>query len=171
MNSSVQSFSCVRLYDPMDRSTPGLPVHHQLPEFTQTHVPQVSDATQPPHPLSSPSPPTLNLSQDQGGFKWASSSHQIANVLEFQFSISPSNEYSGLNSFGVDWLDLLAGQGTLKSLLQNHSSKASILQSSAFFIVQLSHPYVTTGKNIALTRWTFVSKVMSLLLICCLGWS
>ena len=88
-----------------------------------------------------------------------------------RFNISPSNEYSGLISFRMDWLDLLAVQGTLKSLLQHHSSKTSILQHSAFFIVQLSHPYMTTGKTIALTRWNFVGKVMSLLLICCLGWS
>ena len=81
----------------------------------------------------------------------------------FSFNISPSNEYSGLISFRMDWLDLLAAQGTLKSLLQHHSSKASVLQLSAFFIVQLSHPYMTTGKTIALTRWTFVGKVMSLL--------
>uniref|UniRef100_A0AC11DGX0 Uncharacterized protein n=2 Tax=Ovis aries TaxID=9940 RepID=A0AC11DGX0_SHEEP len=89
----------------------------------------------------------------------------------FSFSISPSKEHAGLISFRMDWLDLLAVQGTLKSLLQHHSSKASILQRSAFFIVQLSHPYMTTGKTIALTRWTFVNKIMSLLLICCLGWS
>ena len=89
----------------------------------------------------------------------------------FSFNLSPSNEYSGPISFRNDWLDLLAVQGTLKSLLQNHSSKASILQCSAFFIVQLSHPYMTTRKTIALTRWIFVGKVMSLLLICCLGWS
>ena len=81
----------------------------------------------------------------------------------FSFSISPSNEHPGLLSFSMDWLDLLAVQGTLKSLLQHHSSKASILQCSAFFIIQLSHPYMTTGKTIALTRWTFVDKVMSLL--------
>ena len=89
--------------------------------------------------------------------------HQVAKVLEFQLSISPSNEYSGLISFRIDWLYLLAVQGTLKSLLQHHSSKASILRRSAFFIVQLSHPYMTTGKTIALTRQTFVTKVMSLL--------
>ena len=89
----------------------------------------------------------------------------------FSFSISPSNEYSGLISFRMDWLDLLAVQGTLKSFLQNHSSKASILQCSAFFMVQLSHPYMTTGKTTALIRRTFVGKVMPLLLICCLGWS
>ena len=89
----------------------------------------------------------------------------------FSFNISPSNEHPGLNSFKMDWLDLLAVQGTLKSLLQHHSSKASILRHSAFFIIQLSHPYMTTGKTIALTRWTFVGKVTSLLLMCCLGWS
>ena len=89
----------------------------------------------------------------------------------FRFSISPSNEYSGLISFRIDCFDLLAVQGTLKSLLQHHSSKASILQSSAFIMVQLSHPYMTTEKAIALTRWTFVGKVMSLLLVCCLGLS
>ena len=89
----------------------------------------------------------------------------------FSFSISPSDEYSGLISCRIDWLDLLAVQGTLKSLLQHHSSKASLLWHSAFFMVQLSHPYITTGKTIALTGWTCVGKVMSLLLICCLGWS
>ena len=89
----------------------------------------------------------------------------------FSFSISPSNEYSGLISFRIDWLDLHAGQGTLKSLLQHHSAKASILQRSSFFTVQFSHPYMTTGKTLALTRWTFVGKIMSLVLICCLGWS
>ena len=89
----------------------------------------------------------------------------------FSFSISPSNEHSGLISFRMDWLDLLAVQGTLKSLLQHHSSKASVLWCSAFIIVQLSHPYMTTGKIIALTRQSFFGKVMSLLLICCLGWS
>ena len=89
----------------------------------------------------------------------------------FSLNITPSNKHSGLISLRMDWLDLLAVQGTLKSLLQHHSSKASVLPRSAFFIVQLSHPYMTTGKTIALTGWTFVSKVMSLLFICCLGWS
>ena len=89
----------------------------------------------------------------------------------FSFNISPSNEYSGVSSFKMNWLDLLAVQGTLKSILQHHSSKASILRHSAFFMVQLSHPHMTTRKTIALTRWTFVDKVMSLLLICCLDWS
>ena len=139
----------------MDCSMPGFPVHHQLPEFTQTHVHWVGDVFQLSHPLSSPSPPTFNLSQHQGLFKWISSLHQVAKVLEFSFSISPSNDYSGLISLRMDWLDLLAVQGTLKSLLQHHSSKASILRHSAFFIVQLSHPYMTIGKTIALTYITF----------------
>ena len=147
----------------MNRSTPGLPVHHQLPESTQTHVHWVSNAIQPSHPLLSPSPPTLNLSQHQGLFKWISSSHQVAKYWSFSFNISPSYEHPGLICFRMDWLDLLAVQGTLKSLLQHHSSKASILLGSAFLLVQLSHPYMTTGKAIALTRWTFVGKVMSLL--------
>ena len=161
--SSVLSLSRVWLCNPMNRSTQGLTVHHQLPEFTQTHVHWVGDAIQPSHPLSSPSPPALNLSQHQGLFKWVSSSHQVAKVLSFSFNISPTNEHPGLISFRMDWLHVLAVQGTLKRLLQHHSSKASILQCSAFFIVQLSHPYMTSGKTIALTRWTFVGKVMSLL--------
>ena len=160
---------CPTLCAPMNHSTPGLPVHHQLPESTQTHVHWVGDAIQQSHPLSSPSHPALNLSQHQGLFKWVSFSHQMAKVLELQFNISPFtspfSEHSGLISFRMDWLDLLAVQGTLKSLLQHHSSKASILRHPAFFIVQLSHPYMTTGKTIALTRWTIVGKVMFLLFI------
>ena len=127
----------------------------------------------------------FNLPQHQGPFKWVPSiflsirvfSNESALCIRwpkywsFSFNISPSNEHPGLISFRMDSLDLLAVQGTLKSLLQHHSSKASILQYSAFLIVQLSHPYTTTGKTIALTRWTFVDKVMSLLLICYLGWS
>ena len=147
----------------MNHSTPGLPVHHQLPESTQTHVHWVSDAIQPSHPLSSPFPPALNLSQHQGLFKWVSSLHQVAKYWHFSFNISPSKEHSSLISFKTDWLDLLSVQGTLKSLLQHHSSKALVLRHSVFFIVQLSHPYMTTGKTIALTRQTFVDKVMSLL--------
>ena len=147
----------------MTCSTPGLPVHHQLPEFTQTHIYRVSDAIQPSHPLSSPSPPAPNRSQHQSLFQWVNSLHEVAKVLEFSFSIIPSKEFPGLISFRMDWLDLLAVQGTLKSLLQLHSSKASILRHSAFFTVQLSHPYMTTRKTIALTRWIFVSKVMALL--------
>ena len=127
------------LCDPMDCSTPGLPVHHQLLEFTQTHLHWVGDAMQPSHPLSSPSPPAFNLSQYQGLFKWVSSSPQMAQVLEFQ-----------LQHQSFQWIlrtDLLLVQGTLKSLLQHHSSKAPILRRSAFFLVRLSHPYMTTGKN------------------------
>ena len=144
--SSVAQF-CLTLCDPMDCSMPGLPVHFQLPEFTQTHVHWVSDAIQPSHPLSSPSPPAFNLSQHQSLFKWVSSCIRWPKYWSFSFSISPSNEYSGWISFRMHWLDLLAVQGTLKSLLQHHSSKASILQHSAFFIVQLSHPYMTHWKN------------------------
>jgi len=154
--------SCLILCDPMDYSTPGLPVHHQLLEFTQTHAHWVSDAIQPSHPLSSLSPPAFNLSQHQGLFKWVSFCIKWPKYWCFSFSISPSNEHSGLISFRMDWLDLLAVQGTFKSLFQCHSSKASILQCSAFFVIQLSHPYMTIGKTMALTRWTFVGKVMSL---------
>ena len=150
------------LCNPMDCNTPGFPVLYQLSKLAQTHVLWVGDAIQPSHPLSSPSPPALNPSQHQGLFQWVGSSHQVAKVVEFSLSISPSNEHPGLISFRMDWLDLLAVQGTLKSLLQHHSSKASILWYSAFSMVQLSHPYMTTGKTIALTRWTFVDKVMSL---------
>ena len=161
--SSVQSLSRVRLCDSMDCSTPGLLVHHQLPEFTQTHVHRVSDAIQPSHPLSSPSP-TFNLSSIRV-FSNESVLHiRWPKYWSFSFSISPSKEHPRLTTFRMDWLDLLAVQRTLKSLLQHHSSKASIVWCSAFFTVQLSHPYMTTGKTIALTRWTFVGKVMSLLL-------
>ena len=139
------------------------PVHHQITEFTQTHVHRVGDTIQPSHPLLLPSPSTFNLSQHQGLFQRVSSLHKVAKYWRFSFNISPSNIYSGLISFRMDWLDVLAVQGTLKSLLQHHSSKASFLQRSAFFIVRLSHPYITTRKTIALTRWTFVGKVMSLL--------
>ena len=147
----------------MNHSTPGLPVHHQLPESTQTHVHWVGDTIQPSHPLLSPSPPALNLSQDQRLFQGVSPPHQVAKVLEFQVQHQSFQWTPGLSSFRMNWLDLLAVQGTLKSLLQHHSSKASILWCSAFFVVQLSHPFMTTGKTIALTRWTFVGKVMSLL--------
>ena len=142
---------------------PGFPVHHQLLEPTQTHVHQVGVAIQPSHPLSSPSPPAFNLSSIRV-FSNESVLHiRWPKYWNLSFTISPSSEYSGLISFRMVWLDLLAVQRTLKSLLQHHSSKASILQCSAFFIVQLSYPYMTTGKIIALTRWTFVDKVMSLL--------
>ena len=142
--------SCPTLRNPMNHSMPDLPVHHQLPEFTQTHVHRVGDAIQPSHPLSSPSAPAPNPSSIR-----VSSLHEVAKVLEFQ-----------LQHQSFQWTprtDLLTVQGTLKSILQHHSSKASILWQSAFFTVQLSHPYMTTGKTIALTRRTFVGKGMSLL--------
>ena len=167
--SSAPHFSsvtqlCLTLCDPMDCSTSGLPAHHQLPELAQTHVHPVGDAIQPSHPLSPSSPLAFNLSQHQGLFQWVSSSHQVAKKYwSFTFSIRPSTEYSVPISFMMYLLDLLAVQGTLKSLLQHHSSKASTLRHSAFFIAQLSHLYMTTRKTIVLTRWTFVGKVMSLL--------
>ena len=144
----------------MDCSMPGFPAQHQLLELAQIHIHRVSDAIQPSHSLSFPSP-AFNLSQHQGLFQGANS--QQWKYWSFSFSISSPSEYSGLISFRIDWFDLLAIQGTLKSLHQHHSSKTSILQCSAFFMVQLSHPYMTSGKTTTLTRQTFVSKVMSLL--------
>ena len=149
----------------MNRSTSGLPVHHHLPELVyQTHVYWVGDAFQPEilcHPLLLlPSIfPSIRVFSSESvlHIRWPE-------YCSFSFSISPSNEYSGLISFRMDWFNFLTVQGTLTSLLQHHSSKASILRHSAFFIVQLSHPYMTTGKSIALTRRTLVGKVMSLLL-------
>ena len=156
--------SCPNLCNPMNRKTPGLPVHHQLPEFSQTHVHRVSDAIQPSHPLSSPSPPAPPIPPSIRVFSNESTLRmRWQKYWSFCFSIIPSKEIPGLISFRMDWLDLLAVQRTLKSLLQHHSSKASILQCSAFFTIQLSHSYMTTGKTIALTRQTFVGKVMSLL--------
>ena len=143
----------------MDCSTPDCPVH-QLLEPNQNHAHHVSDASNPLifcHPLLLLSIfPSIRVFSNESvlHIKWPK-------YWSFSFSISPSNQYSGLISFRIDWLDLLAVQGTLKSLLQHHSSKASILQCSAFFMVQLSHPYMTTGKTIALTRQAFVGKVMS----------
>ena len=163
MFSSVQLFNCVRLCDPMDCSTPGFPVHNQLPELTQTHVHRVTDAIQPSHPLSSPSPPALIFPSIRVFSKESVLRIRWPKYWSFSLNISTSSEYSGLISFRMDWLDLLAIQGTRKSLLQHHSSKVSVLQCSDFFIVQLSHSYLTTGKTIALTRWTFVGKAMSLL--------
>ena len=147
-----------------------LPCPSPTPELAQTHVHLVGDAVQRSHLLSSPSPPAFNLSQHQD-----LSSESVLHIRwlkywSFSLSISPFNEYSGLFSFRIDWFDLLAVHGTLKSLLQHHTSKASISQHSGFLTVQLSHPYMTTGKTIALTRQTFVRKVMSLLFKCCLGW-
>ena len=155
-SSVTQSYST--LWNPMDCSMPGVPVHHQLPEFTQTHVHWVSDAIQHLilcHPLLllPPIPPSIRVFSNESNLRT-----RWPKYWSFNFSISPSNEHSGLNSFRMDWLDLLAVQGTFKSLLQHHSSKASILRRPAFFTVQLSHPYMTTGKTIALTRRTFVEK-------------
>ena len=140
---------CPTLCDPMDCRTPGFPVHHQLPELAQTHVHRVSDVIQPSHPVipfsshlqSFPASRSFQMSQFFIHIRWPK-------YWSFSFNISFSNEYSGLISFRIDWFDLLAVQGTLKGLLQHHSSKASILWHSAFFIVQLSHPFMTTGKTI-----------------------
>ena len=179
---SLVTQSCPTLCDPMDCSTPGLPVHHQLPEFTQTHVhwalqaslsitsfqslPKLMsiESVMPSNHLIlccpllfSPSIfPSIRVFSNESvlHIRWPK-------YWSFRFNISPSNEHSGLISFRMDWLDLLTVQGTLKSLLQHHSSKASILWHSAFFIVQFSHPYMTTGETIALTRQIFVGEVYS----------
>ena len=138
----------------MDCSTPSFPIHHQLPELAQTHGHQVGDGIN-PHPLLSPSPSAFVFSNESGfHIRWPK-------CWSFSFSISPSNEYSGLISFRIDWFDILSVQGTLKSLLQPHSCKALILQCSTFFMIQLSHPYTTTGKTVTLIVWTFVGKVVS----------
>ena len=151
--SSVAESSLI-LCEPVDCTTPCFPVHHQLPELTQTHVHRVSDAIQPSHPLLSPLLPPSIFPSIRGFSKESALCIRWPKYWSFSFNISPFNEHPGLISFRMDWLDLLAVQGTLKSLLQHHSSKASILQHSAFFIVQLSHPYMTTGNTIALTRRT-----------------
>ena len=146
----------------MNRSMPGLHVHYQLPEFTQTHIHWVSDAIQPSYPLQSPLllppiPPSIRVFSNESTLRM-----RRPKYWSFSHSIIPSKEIPVLISFRMAWLDLLTVQGTLKNLLQHHSSKASILRFSAFFTVQLSHPYMTTGKTIALTGHTFVGKVMSL---------
>ena len=162
--ASVQSLSPVRLFvTPWTVAMPGLPVHHQLLEPAQTYVHWVCDAIQPSSSLESPSPPAFKLAQHQGLFQWVNFSQEVAKYWNFSFSIIPSKEHPGLISFIMDWLDLLEVHGTLKSLLQHYSSKASILWHSAFFTVQLLHPYMTIGRTIALTRWTFIGKIMFLL--------
>ena len=152
---SLKLFSCPvvsTLCNPMDCSIPGLPVLHHLPEFAQVHVHCIGAAIQPSHPLSS-----LSVFPRIRVFSSKSALHiRWPKYWSFSLSTSPSNEYSGLIFFRMDWFDLLAVQGTLKSLFQHQSSKASILQHSAFFIGQLSHPYMIAGKTIALTRWNFV---------------
>ena len=150
----------------MDCSTPGFPVHHQLQEFTQTHVYPVGDAIQPSHPLLSPSPPAFNLSSIRVFSSESVLLIRWPKYWSFSFSISPSSEYSGLISFRIDWFDLLAVQGALKSLLQYHSSIASVLWRSAVFRVQLSHAYMTTGKTIALTNGPLLVKLWLCFLIC-----
>ena len=142
---------------------PGFPVHHQVPELAQTYIHRVGDAIKPSHPLLSLSLPDFNLSQHQVSSDESVFCIRWPKYWSFSVSISPSNEYSGLISFRTDWFDLPTIQGILKSLLQYHSSKALILWCSAFFMVQLPHPYMSTGKTIALTRWNFVEKVMFLL--------
>ena len=167
---SVSQFSCsvVSNYlQPHWLQNARLPCPSPTPRVYPNSRPLSGDALQPSHPLSSPSPSAFNLSQHQGIFQWGQlfpSGGQSIGVVA-STSILPK-KHPGLISFRMDWVDLLAVQGTLKSLLQHHSSKASILQCSAFFTVQLSQPYMTTGKNIALTRWTVVGKVMSLLFQC-----
>ena len=155
--------SCLTLYNLMGCSMPGFPVHHKLPDLATTHVHRVSDVIQPSHPLLSILLlPSIFLSIRV--FSNESVLHiRWPKQWSLSFSISPSNEYSGLISFKIDWFVLLVVQGTLKSPLQHHSSEASILRCSASFVVQLSQPHMTTGKTIALTRWTFVDKVISLL--------
>ena len=137
-----------------------LPCSSLSPKFAQTLV---SDSSQPSHPLLPPSAPALSLFQYHGIFQWVGSSHQVVKYWSSSFSISPSSEYSGLISLRIDWFHLLAVQGTLKSLLQHHDSKVPVLQHSTFFVLQLSHPYITTGNTTASTTWTFVHKGMSLL--------
>ena len=164
MVSSVQPLSRVRLFaTPWTAARQVSPVHHRLPEFTQTHVHWVGDAIQPSHPLLSPFLPPSIFPSIRVFSNESALCMRWPKYWSFSLNISPSNEYSGLMSFRMDWLDLLAVQGTLKSLLQHHGSKASILWCSAFFIVQLSHSYLTPRKTIILTRWTFVGKVMTLL--------
>ena len=151
----------------MDWSTPGFPVHHHLPELAQTHVHWVSDAIHPSRPRSSPSS-CLQSFAASGSFPM---SHFFPKWPKYwSFSISPSHEYSQLISFRMDWLDLLAVQGTLKSLLQHHSSKASILWCSAFFMVQLSHPYIATGKTYFWLYRPLLAKWCLCFLLCFLIW-
>ena len=154
---------CLTLCYPVNCSAPGFPFPHHILQFAQVHVHYISDPIQPPHLLLPSSPSAFSLSQHQGLFQLVGWSHQVTKYWSFSFSINPSSDYSGLISFRTDCFDLLASQGTLKSLLQHHSLKASILRHSAFLMLQLSQLYVTPGKTIALAMWTFVGKVTSLL--------
>ena len=164
LNLQFNCLSCLTFCNPIDWSTPGFPVHHQLPELAQHHAHPVGDTMQLSHPLSSPSLSAFNLPQNRGLLQWVSSLHRVAKVLEFQLQHQFFYEYSGMISFRIHWFDFLAVQGTLKSLFQHHNLKASILWHSDFFVVQCSYPCMTTGKMVALTIWTFVCKVKSLLL-------
>ena len=155
--SSV-SQSCLTLCDPMNCSMPGLPVHHQLTSI-ESVMPSSHLILGHPLLLVSPIPPSIRVFSNESTLRM-----RWPKYWSFSFSIIPSEEHQGLTSFRMEWFDLLAVQGTLKSRLQHQTSKSSILRRSAFFTVQLSHPYMTTGKTIALTRWTFVGKVMSLIL-------
>ena len=170
--TSVQSLSPVRLF-----ATPWIAAHQAYLSTTNSRSPPKLTSIESVMPSSHlilglpllllpPIPPSIRVFPNESTLRM-----RWPKYWSFSFSIIPSKEHPGLISFKMDWLDLLAVQGTLKSLLQHHSSKASVLQHSAFFTVQLSHPYMTTGKTIALTRWTSVGKVMSLFWICCLGWS
>ena len=155
----------------MDCSMPGLPVHHQLLELAQTHVHWVGEAIQPSHPLSSPSPPAFKFPSIRVFSNGSALHTRWPKYWSFSFSISPSNEHPGLISLRMDWLDLLAVQGTLKSLLQHHSSKASVYQCSAFFMAQLSHPYMTMEKPQVWLDQPLSVKQCFCFLICCQGWS
>ena len=174
-NSVAQSSPT--LWDPMNRSTPGLPVHHQLPKFTQTHVHRVHDAIQPSHPRSFPSPPAPNVSQHQSLFQWVNSSHEVARVLEFQLQHHSLQRNSRADLLQNGLVGSPCSPRDSQESSPTPQFKSIILQCSVFFIVQLLHlekPYYwvfTTRKTIALTRWTFVGKVMSLILMCCVGWS
>ena len=143
---------CLTLWDFMDSSMLGLPVLHYLPKFVQVHIHCINDAIQPSHPLTPSSPSSLNLSQHQGVSHKSAVRVRWPKYWSFSFSISPSNEYSGLISLKIEWFDLLAVQGTFRSLLQHHSSKSSVLQPSDFFTVQLLQPHVTTGKTMGSPR-------------------
>ena len=154
-NSVTQS--CPTICNHMDYSTPGFPVQQQLPKLAQTHVHWFGDAIQWSHPLLSPSSPAFNLSHPLGLSKWVSSSHQVAKLLEFQLQHQSFQWIFRTDFFRINWFDLLTVQGTLNCLLQHHSSKASILQLSSLFMVQLSYPYITIGKK----TWLWLDRQLS----------
>ena len=163
MSIVIQLLSHVPLCDPMDCSTPGLSVRHHHPSFAQMHIHSISDSIQPSHSLTPSFPSALNLSQDQGFFQWVGSSYQMTKTLALQLQ-HQHQSFQWIFRVATDWFHLLAVQGTFRSLLQHHSLKASVLWCSAFFMAQLSQPYLTTGKAIALTIRPIVDSVMYLLL-------